>query len=150
MWGASNQFFNAFFLSFETLWTHWSFVNTYYFLTNPLLEIRHYLVIPIWHIPTVKNLHRRSEDYSLGKKNIALLLVWDSCLFSRNPCFKSLISHSSTCSQWHVTCWSNSITKRCTSCQALQVWFFSAHHWLFIFLAKYKGSGFTMFLDLGF
>lgn len=27
---------------------------------------RHYLVIPKEHIPTVRNLQRRAEDYSLG------------------------------------------------------------------------------------
>ena len=30
---------------------------------------RHYLVIPVEHIATVKDLRRRAEDYSLGKKD---------------------------------------------------------------------------------
>ncbi|KAL6578880.1 hypothetical protein OROMI_009096 [Orobanche minor] len=52
---------------------------------------RHYLVIPVEHIPTVKDLKRSPEDFSLGDKMIM-------------P---------------YVKCWSKPITKRCTSCQAL-------------------------------
>lgn len=33
---------------------------------SPLFSCRHYLVIPIEHIPTVKDLRRRAEDFSLG------------------------------------------------------------------------------------
>ncbi|KAJ0047543.1 hypothetical protein Pint_15877 [Pistacia integerrima] len=35
---------------------------------------RHYLVIPVEHIPTVKDLQRRHEDYSLGKENLSHML----------------------------------------------------------------------------
>lgn len=31
------------------------------------LFTRHYLVIPVEHIPTVKHLQRKTEDYHLGK-----------------------------------------------------------------------------------
>jgi len=33
-----------------------------------LLTFRHYLVVPVAHIPTVKDLQRKADDHSLGKQ----------------------------------------------------------------------------------
>ncbi|EPS61853.1 hypothetical protein M569_12941, partial [Genlisea aurea] len=42
---------------------------------NPSAFSRHYLVIPIKHIPSVKNLEKSPEDFSLGMKKT---LNWDA------------------------------------------------------------------------
>ncbi|XP_052293266.1 bifunctional adenosine 5'-phosphosulfate phosphorylase/adenylylsulfatase HINT4 isoform X2 [Citrus sinensis] len=55
---------------------------------------RHYLVISVDHIPTVRDLQRRAEDYSL-----AVILS----------------------SETHVECWARTVTTRCSSVQSVQI-----------------------------
>ncbi|PPS07982.1 hypothetical protein GOBAR_AA12658 [Gossypium barbadense] len=55
---------------------------------------RHYLVVPVEHIPTVNDLQRRNEDYTLGKV----------------PFGKS-----------YDKCGGNAVTPRCTSAKSIQL-----------------------------
>lgn len=59
---------------------------------------RHYLVIPLDHIPTVNDLQRRPEDYSLGKSKFCFRLndpwlnqMWLLFCDQQLLCFHSLI-----------------------------------------------------------
>lgn len=91
---------------------------------------RHYLVIPVDHIPTVKDLQRRPEDYSLGNLNIdnfrlnhawlnkfgTFLAFWSSINFLILYSIASLVFSKS-----HVRSGENANSTRCTSMPSVQV-----------------------------
>ncbi|KAK9198408.1 hypothetical protein WN944_013592 [Citrus x changshan-huyou] len=67
---------------------------------------RHYLVISVDHIPTVRDLQRRAEDYSLVANPLAVILS----------------------SETHVECWARTVTTRCSSVQSVQPPLNSVNH----------------------
>ncbi|KAB5564084.1 hypothetical protein DKX38_004138 [Salix brachista] len=106
---------------------------------------RHYLVIPVEHIPTVNELQKRDEDYSL-------VVPW------LTNGYLSVFSSKS-----HVGCGENTTTPRCASVNAVQIYIFGFHlppfnsvdhlhlHCLALpFIPKWKYLKYTSLGSLGF
>lgn len=102
------------------------------FLHQSIFWNRHYLVIPIEHIPTVKDLQQRSKDFLLGKKLSSRLLVWNLSVTLWTRYFIWLIS--CPYSQSHAKCGAESSAKRRTSRQEIQVFLSNAPKWSHILL----------------